>query len=262
MKKLTLLMATAILSSTANADFLAFGAHARIGNYDMTSELAATDGSGGFALEEELGMNDPSGSYFGAFLEHPLPILPNFAYSRTAMSTSNSQQPNVNVNFMGSNFASDASSKNELEHAYQDLTLYWEPLPGFIPILSLHAGLTNRTYDSSFSMSNSSATEELVIDHSLPLVYLAGRVDPPILPIYARVEYKRDLIPSWVDDMEITIGDMNLEVGFKFMPLFGVAIGSSVSTLNIDADSSATGDSAADFDLQTASTYLSVFFSF
>ena len=263
MRKLTLSSILLILSSMAQADFLAFGVETRFGSYAMTSAVADTDGSDSFALEEELGMDDPDGSYVGAFFEHPLPILPNVAYARTAMSSSNSGQPSSNVSFMGRNFASDASSKNELEHAYQDLTIYWKPLPGIIPIVSLNTGLTYRTYDSSFSMTNSAgATEELIIDHSLPLFALGGRVDIPVLPIYASVAYKRDLIPSLADDLEITVEDMNYELGYEFLLGFGVALGKSVSDLNIDAENSASADYASDFELQTANSYLSFFFRF
>ena len=265
MKKLILFSTLIIFSSTASAALLGFGfgVETRTGSYDMTSTVAATDGSNSFAMEDELGMDDPDGSYVGAFFEHPLPIIPNLAYSRTSMSSSNAQQPSSSINFMGSDFASNVSSNNELEHAYDDVTIYWKPLPGIIPIVSLNAGFTYRSYDSSFSMSNSDGvSEELIIDHSLPLVGFGGRADIPVIPIYASVAYKRDLIPSFVDDMEITIEDMNYELGYELLLGFGLALGKSVSVLKIDSDSSASGDSAADFDLQTANTYLSVFYRF
>ena len=260
MRKLTLFSALIILSSMANADFLAFGVETRVGSYAMTSTVAETDGSDSFAMEDELGMDDPDGSYVGVFFEHFVPLLPNLAYSRTSMSSSNSGQPSSSVNFMGSTFA---SSNNELEHAYQDLTIYWKPLPDIIPIVSLNTGLTYRTYDSSFSMSSSDGTsEELIIDHSLPLFTLGGRADIPFIPIYASVGYKRDLLPSLVDDMEITIEDMNYELGYEIFLGLGVAFGKSVSALKIDAESSASANYASDFDLQTDNTYLSLFFRF
>ena len=270
MKKLTLLGVALVFSASVSADFLAFGVNARMSSNSITSSVADVNGNNEFALEDELGMDDPDGSYFGAFLEHPLPIIPNIAYSVTSMSSSNSQRPSSNVTFMGSEFSSDAASSNKFDHDYSDLTLYWNPLPEIIPFVGLNVGITNRSYDSSFTMNNSgssgnlvaAAAEELVIDHSLPLLFLGGRVDLPVVPIYVSANYQRELISSYVDDFEISVNDLSFELGYKLFAGLGVALGSSSSELDIDADSSVASNQAADFNLQTANTYLSAFFRF
>ena len=263
MKKLTLLIVALAFSASVSADFLAFGVNARTGTYNISSStIADVNGDNSFAMDGELGMDDPDGSYFGAFFEHPLPIIPNIAYSVTSMSSSNSQQPSSSVTFMNSEFASNESSSNKFDHDYSDLTLYWNPLPEIIPFVGLNVGLTNRSYDSSFTMSNSSASEELVIDHSLPLLFLGARVDLPVVPIYVSANYQRELISSYVDDFEISATDLSFELGYKLFAGLGVALGTSSSELDIDADSSAASNQAADFNLQTANTYLSAFFRF
>ena len=261
-KLLTLIIALA-LSSTAIADFVAFGCNGRVGSSSLDSKVAGVNGANSFKLEDELDIKELENSNYGCFLEHPLPVIPNIAFSVYSFGESSNVAPTSSVNFMGTNFVASDVSSNDLSYDYTDLSLYWKPLPGIIPFVDLSLGLSDRSYDGSISMKNSSTSAELVLDHSLPLLFTAARIEFPLLPIYLGLDYKRQLISSYVsDDLDITITDISLELGYELSSELGLALGNYHSSLQIDADAGADSAYASDLTLNTSTGYLNFFFRF
>ena len=261
--KLSLAFITLTLSSSALADFVAFGCNAKIGSSSLNSEVAGVDGTNGFSLDDDLDIDELDNSNYGCFLEHPVPIIPNIAFNIYSFGQSNNSTLSSSVNFMGTDFAAGTSSNNDLSYDYTDWTLYWKPLPGIIPFVELSLGLSDRSYDGSISMDDGSASAELVLDHKLPLLFTAARVDFPLLPMHAVINYQRQLDSSYVsDDLDITVSDVSMELGYELPAGFGVALGNYRSILDIDAKAGADSDHASDLNLNTSTGYLIFFFSF
>ena len=261
--KLSLAFITLTLSSSVLADFVAFGCNGKVGSSSVDSEIAGVDGTNRFSLEDDLDIDKLDNSNYGCFLEHPVPIVPNIAFNIYSFSQSNKSAPGSSVNFMSTDFASGTSSNNALSYDYTDWSLYWKPLPGIIPFVDLSLGLSDRSYDGSISMDDGSASAELVLDHKLPLLFTAFRVDFPLLPMYAAVNYQRQIDSSYVsDDLDITVNDISMELGYELIAGLGIALGNYRSSLEIDADAGADSAHASDLTLTTNTGYLNFFLRF
>ena len=260
MKKILIALVLLGLSPLAVADFLAFGCNINVGSTSTDSEITSINGDNGFALEDELGLESPSVSALGCFLEHPLPILPNVAFATTSMSSNNSKVPTSAVVFMGESFDTASSSNNEFDYGYNDLDFYWQPLPDIVPIVSLNLGLTMRSYSGEISMGQQTTSASLNLDHDVPLALLGARLDIPVVPIYLSADYRGGSYPG--EEGDISVSDTSLELGYNILLGFGVALGTNSHSLEVDADGSSSSDYAADLDLGVNSSYLKLYYRF
>lgn len=136
-----------VISVPAQAELL--GAGVGIGTWQATPK-----GSASFSDQTRFDayqLNDTSNRYIWAYLNHPLPFLPNAMLEQTDFSSKKANQ--------------------QLQLDQFDTTFYWG-VP--LPILDLNFGLTLKNFNGTFS--NSLASEK--IDDIVPMAY--GAMHAPI----------------------------------------------------------------------------------
>lgn len=171
------------LSSTAAADVLGF----RLGAYKWQADLEGTvrAGSERVSIQRDLGFDDDNFTVIYAAFEHPLPLLPNVAVARTDLDTSATARPGKAFDFDGQLFTPFDRINTNLDLSHTDVTLYYELLDNWV---SLDAGLTIRRFDEGVSLAATGRNASLDLDETLPMLYLAARVDLPFSGLYAGVE--------------------------------------------------------------------------
>jgi outer membrane protein len=159
MKKIALVISASAV--VASASMISFGVEAGYYEPEITGEFRYTD-NGTTTNTHFNGTNDTS-TQVGAFLEHPIPIIPNIRLDYTS-----------EVSFTGTDVIS--SLTNTVKFAQLDTTLYYEVLDN--SAIDLDIGISGKWIDGSVSGTNNQEFELLI-----PMGYAATKIKLPVLPL-------------------------------------------------------------------------------
>ncbi|MBV1907780.1 MAG: TIGR04219 family outer membrane beta-barrel protein [Kangiellaceae bacterium] len=240
-------------STYAQADMAGIEVGAYQWSPDYTGHIAVDDGSTSGSeldLETDLGYADDDHNVIWASLEHPVPFLPNFKIVSSDLDASASSILGREITFGGETYALNESVTSRIDMSNIEYTLYYEFLDNWI---NLDAGLTFRKYDGIVTLATDPAgtniNESEVLDFTIPLFYLKGRVDLPLTGFFVDGEMN---IISYDDN---SISDIAFSVGYESDIGLGAKAGYRTFTLDVEE---------SDFvsDLEFKGAYVSVFFHF
>ncbi|WP_166259487.1 TIGR04219 family outer membrane beta-barrel protein [Marinobacter salicampi] len=174
-------LVTPFVASTASADIVGLGAN--VSYWDSGLSGKATTNGDQVDIENDLDLSSDSNANLTAYLEHPLPLLPNVRLSY--VSTEHTGTGNLGVRF--DSIGAGADVRSDLDLSQLDLTLYYEILDNWV---NLDAGLTVRKLDGELLVQEIGGTQasETDIDGVLPMGYLAARFDLPFSGVSAGAE--------------------------------------------------------------------------
>ena len=198
------------------------GGGASVGYWYSGVSGVATQGNELVDVENQLDLEDSGNVQLSAWLEHPVPVLPNLrlAFSRL--------EKNGDGEFSGSfgnlTLASPAAVSSELDLDQLDLTLYYELLDNWV---NLDAGLTVRSIDGELLIeekSSSSNMNRTEIDAILPMAYLAARFDVPGTDVSLGAEgngvaYSGDSVIDFAAYGQYEIALLRLQAGYRRMSI-------------------------------------------
>ena len=167
----SLLTLCALLCVPATADIVGF----RVGADIWAQEWDGThvsDGGSPENLDSALDSTEANTSLYAA-IEHPLPLLPNFAVRRTDIDIDERSDRNFTLD--GSAITTNTDIEIDLSH--EDVVLYYELID---LVISLDLGLTLRHFDGGATFREGGSTiEKIDVDGWVPLVYAAGGIALP-----------------------------------------------------------------------------------
>ncbi len=125
-------------------------------------------------LADTLGFTSTQDIFLAAYLEHPLPLIPNLKLSYTTLS--NNASNNVNTFSWGEiqNFSGLLSSNISL--SYTDATLYYEVLDNGV---ELDVGATLRSLEGDMNLKSTQNNDTVSYSTNIPLLYAKARVYIP-----------------------------------------------------------------------------------
>jgi outer membrane protein len=148
-------------------------------------------------------------------LEHPIPILPNIIFQGFELESSGSVN-GANLTFEGEAFTGTVTSTFDLSH--NDIVLYYELLDNWV---SLDLGLDLKRFDGEVELTDLDSNERVLIDETIPLLYLSARFALPFSGFYIGADINSISIgDSSVEDSTIMLGyesgsGLGLEGGIK-----------------------------------------------
>ena len=169
------------VATSARADFIGL----KIGANQWTPELSGSFSSGldsSIDLLGDLGIDDPSSSSIQLILEHPIPLLPNVKYQGFDLDSRGSNLLTGSITFETQTYTNETiSSTFDLSH--DDIVLYYELLDNWI---NLDFGLDLKRFDGEVSVVGDVNTtpSTILIDETIPLLYLSARFDLPFSGFY------------------------------------------------------------------------------
>ena len=186
--RIVLLLSTLLFMcvSSVRADFVGFKIGASYWQPDLTGSFIG-DGVADTPIDlvGDLGLEDISPSNLVLTLEHPIPLLPNIRYQ------------NLEFDSMGSNIhsgltfndtvfpAGNVNTTYDLSH--DDIVLYYEILDNWV---SLDFGLDIKIFDGEVTLDDGGIiTESVLIDETIPLLYLSARFDLPFSGFYIGADF-------------------------------------------------------------------------
>ncbi|MGR0280418.1 TIGR04219 family outer membrane beta-barrel protein [Marinomonas dokdonensis] len=193
-KALLLASVTAVLSAnTAYADLL--GANAEFGIFKSENTLTTNDSS-------EFNLEDESGQYFSADVQHFIPLIPNVRVDAFSLSTT------------GTSTTAGVSSTAKLDIETKDITGYYGL--GLLWV-GVEGGLTVRNLEMDYDVGGSTTS---ISESAIPMLYLAATIDIPGTGITIAAESKT--VSSFSD---VTITDETFKVQYSTPFLVGVEAG-------------------------------------
>jgi len=254
LKKLSALtIASLTFASYVQAD----AAGIEIGAYQWTPDysgfVAVDDGTQmgtELDLEDDLGFSDDDHNVIWASLEHPVPFLPNFKIVSSDLDSSATNVLSRDISFAGQTFTVNESVDVQIDLSNIEYTLYYEILDNWI---NIDAGVTFRQYDGIVTLktdpAGSNISENEILDFTIPLIYLKGRVDLPLTGFFIDGEVN---VIGFGDD---SLADTAFSVGYESD--FGLGGKAGYRTFSMDVD-----ESEFVSDLEFSGAYVSVFFHF
>jgi len=242
-----------LFSSYAQADIAGIEVGAYQWTPDYSGVIAVDNGAQTgtqLDIENDLGFTDDSHNIIWASVEHPVPFIPNFKLTSSDLEVTASSVLSRDIVFGGETYTASEVVDTQIDMSNIEYTLYYELLDNWI---NLDAGLTFRQYDGVVTLNTdptgSNLNESEVLDFTLPLIYLKGRVDLPLTGFFVDGEVN---VISYDGD---SISDTAVSVGYESDIGLGGKAGYRTFSMEVE-ESSFTSD--VDF----SGAYISVFFHF
>lgn len=178
----TAALVTPFLAGQVAADVVGLGANVSYWDSDL-SGTAATNGSV-VDVENDLDLSSDTNANLSAYIEHPVPLLPNVRLNYTVIEQSGRGRLSPEgFDFIPGNV--DVQSSLDLEQL--DITLYYELLDNWV---NLDAGITARDLDGELLVQEigGTAASRTEVDGVIPMGYLAARFDLPLTGVSVGAE--------------------------------------------------------------------------
>jgi outer membrane protein len=220
MKKLLLGAAVALLPVTSMAATV-FGFQAGTGTWkhDPSGYVSTDlDGVGVNAnLKSDMQLTEESEGYTYIAIEHPVPLIPNFKYVNTKLTTTGINGT-ADFNFDGTNYTGSVNSS--LDMTQSDFILYYEILDN--DLVSFDFGLTAKQIDGKVVVNSDTTT----FSGTIPMLYGAVEVGLP-----AGFALAAEISTLSIDDNEIT--DLIAKVTYTTDFNLGVEVGTRSQSYTI-----------------------------
>jgi len=243
MKKIILsTVCASLLAISAQADFL--GAEAGIATWSSSMSGDIQDGSTSIDVEKDLGYgSSTTNSFFWAYLDHPIPLLPNVKIQQTNYTDDASNKINTKIEFNNKEYTVDTNVKSEITLDQTDVIAYWRILDNWI---NVDLGFNLKTIDGSVKINETNKS----FNATIPMLYAKGRFDLPFTGLSAEADM------SYISLSGNKITDM--KAGIVYQTSFGLGATAGVRTENL------TIDDVDDFnsDITISGAYAGVFYHF
>ncbi len=173
MRKLILALGgtAALAAPVAHADVIGLGANVSYWDSDLSGDVR--NGGDAVDVDNDLDLSSDSNANLSAYIEHPVPLLPNVRLNYTKIEQDGRGDVSL-AGFDGVQGEVDSS----LELTQLDLTLYYEVLDNWV---NLDLGITARDLNGELTVQEvfGTAVSRTEVDAVIPMGYLAARFDLP-----------------------------------------------------------------------------------
>ena len=236
----TLLVAT---FHTLNADFLGAEAGYAIWNPSLSGTIKGGT-SGELDIQKDLGFSSSNNSFFWAYLDHPIPLLPNIKIQQTNYTTEASK--NKTVSFFGNKYEGKVTSELTLNQT--DIIAYWRILDNWV---NFDIGIDIKNISANIKINSASASStNKDFSVAVPMIYAKARFDLP----FSGLSIEADIAKVSYGENELS--DIKAAIVYEFDMGLGTTIGMRNQKIVIEDVS----DIAAD--IQISGAYASVFYHF
>ncbi len=232
-KLLSIAAVSALLTTAANADLMRI--EGGIGAWETEPSGTITYGTEDpFDVANAAGFTASTNTYVWAFVKHPIPVLPNLRLEYVDPSFSSKTEESLSYG----DYTFGAGASNALSLTQYDAVLYYNLLDNLF-WMTLDLGLDVKFIDGNYNISgNAGGVTETVdedFDMIVPLAYVRGRVEIPIIDIGV------EAIAKGITYADNTVVDAEIKIDytFEFVPIVHPALelGYRYQEMTLDAGS-------------------------
>ncbi len=248
-KKIALsLVATVAIATSVNADFLGAEVGYAAWSPSLTGDIRK--GTGTLDFEKDLGYgSSEANSFMWAYIDHPLPLIPNLKVQKTNYTDSASGTiASSSVTFAGvllpTELASTSVTLNQL-----DVIPYWRILDNWV---NLDIGFNFKSIDGNVKIDTLVTNKHANTDFSavIPMLYAKARFDMP----FTGLSVEADI--SYISLAGNSFSDMKAGVVYETTFGLGATLGIRQEKLTLDDIDGVYGD------VNIEGIYAGVFFHF
>ncbi len=240
-----------IISTLSLSDVI--GGEINLGYYNHIPNGSAQYKGDVLKLEDGLKFENEGDIFIKAYIEHPLPIIPNIKIGYTNFKHSGAGTVSDGFTFGDKIFSPNVDIKTNLDLEMYDLTLYYELLDNW---LNFDVGVNLKYIDGVLNVKGTNLVTKQLIDEStdfqvpIPMLYGKVRLDVPATDLSFQVE------GNYVTYDGHTLYDAEAGVRYTFVLGLGLEAGyktiklklNDIDGLSMDADfSGAYGKLVWDF---------------
>lgn len=216
MRKLIIAMGGSMMLAAPLVQADVVGVGATVGYWHSDFSGHAANNGDSVDLDDQLNLSRDSNTDVSAYIEHPIPVLPNIRLNYTLVKQSGRGN-------LGSTTYEGATGdvRSDLDLEQLDLTLYYEVLDNWV---NLDLGLTARDLSSELTVREASGANEskTEVDAVIPMGYLAARFDLPLTGASVGAEgnfisYSGDSIRDFNVYGQYTISLLQIRAGYRQM---------------------------------------------
>lgn len=221
MKKiLTLLL---LLTTLSMADFI--GGEVNVGYYSHSPSGTSTYDGDTIEIEKDLKLKDEADLFLKAYIEHPLPIIPNIKVAYTSFSHKGNGVIDNSFVWGDKSFRIGSQLESHFDLDIYDVALYYEILDNW---LNADVGINIKYIDSSIGASSRTIDESAKFTLPIPMLYAKARLDIPTTDLSFQVE------GNYLNYNDHKFYDVEAGARYTFMLGFGVEAGYKALNLTID----------------------------
>ncbi len=236
-------------SLPVSADFVGLNIGAAQWTPDLSGSFS-TDTAGSVNLNSDLGYADQTSTALSVSFEHPVPLIPNVKYQGFDLNNSSSSTLSEDITFDGQIYSASTDINSTLDLSHNDIVLYYELLDNWI---NLDVGLDLKKFDGKVSindLNDSAKDRSITVDETIPLLYLAARIDLPFTGLYVGANIQQ----LGVGDNSVE--DTTLMIGYESS--FGLGIEGGIKTFTLELNDA----SDLNTNLQYDGVYVNGYFHF
>jgi outer membrane protein len=225
-KKLTLYLLLTL--SQIHADTI--GGEISLGFFNHQPNGNASYKGSAADMEDTLGFSEEQDIFLKAYLEHPLPVIPNIKLGYTTLSHEGSSSVG---NFTWGDTTYNGTINSSLSLDMTDVTLYYEFLDNWA---ETDAGLTLRYISGDMEVHNSLGSDVADFSTWVPMLYGKVRFTLPVTDLSFQLE--ANAISYW----DITAYDYELSA--RYTLALGVGLEAGYKAFHLDSNDLVNGFNA------------------
>ena len=197
-------------------------------------------------LNSTFGFSEEQDTFLKAYIEHPLPVIPNIKLGYTTLSHDGSSS--VSDFTWGDIQIDDGEIQSSLSLDMTDITLYYEFLDNWAEV---DAGLTFRYLSGDMGVNSTLGNDTVDFTTWVPLLYGKARFNLPVTDLSFQIE--ANAISYW----DITTYDYELSA--RYTLLMGLGLEAGYKGFHLDSDELVDGFKA---DIDFSGPYAAVIWDF
>lgn len=232
---------------TAMADFAGFRVIGGSFDYEVEGKIRDSNSIvNEVDLKTDLHLQDKSESFFYAYIEHPIPVLPNIRIGSTGMNLNGSGDASKTFTFNNQSFTGTIDIETQINLDHSEIALYYEIIDVGV---DFDLGLNFKIFDGKATLTaTGEGTTTQDLDFTIPMLYASLNVPLPLTGLsigleastisydgnsltdyLARIRYTTDFnlgIEAGIRSFDLTIEDTtdqtygNIEVSGPYLSLF------------------------------------------
>lgn len=171
----TLLIALLFLPSIASAELVIINGNSWDFEIDGKIRDSATVGFE-VDLKTDLNLKDDKDTFIVAYIEHPVPLIPNIRLGTTSLTFAGTGTSSKNFTYNGTSYTVSDTVTTKLNLDHTEIGLYWNILDN---IVGVDLGLNAKFFDGAIKLTSSAGNVNEVFDETVPMLYVGAQAELP-----------------------------------------------------------------------------------
>ena len=171
----TFLLSLLLIPSIASADLVIVNGNSW--DYEVSGKIRDS-ATVGFEvdLKTDLFLQDKKQTFVLAYIEHPIPVLPNIRIGSTSLSTTGSGDAIKTFTYNNQTFNINTPITSSLNLDHTEIALYWNVLDN---VVGFDLGLNVKSFDGAVKLDTTGVSVNEVFDETVPMLYAGLQIELP-----------------------------------------------------------------------------------